>query len=83
MPHLGVTCRGFPYKPTAVDDGALGARREAAAIVADIQKLEADPALLIAVQRRAFIEKGLELVDGRNVRFATLHGIAKRGSART
>lgn len=37
---------------------------EAAAIVTDIGTLEADPALLIAVQRRSFIEKGLELVDG-------------------
>jgi len=38
---------------------------EVAAIVADIQKLEADPALLTAVQRSSWVEKGLELVDGR------------------
>jgi energy-coupling factor transporter ATP-binding protein EcfA2 len=37
---------------------------EAAQVVADLAKLEADPALLAALQRRSFIEKGLELVDG-------------------
>ena len=40
------------------------AKKEAAAIFADLAKLEADPALLAALQRRAFIEKGLDLVDG-------------------
>jgi hypothetical protein len=40
------------------------AKAEATAIVANLAKLEADPALLEALQRRAFIEKGLELVDG-------------------
>lgn len=40
------------------------AKTEAAAIVADLASLEADPALLAALQRRAFIEKGLDLVDG-------------------
>lgn len=46
--------------------GALGtqAATEAAAIAADIEKLQADPALLIAVQRQSLVEKGLELVDG-------------------
>src|SRR5262249_23330188 len=39
-------------------------RKEAAAIVADLAALEADPALLIALQRAVFIQKGLELVDG-------------------
>ncbi len=45
---------------------ALGtqAATEAVAILADIEKLEVDPALLIAVQRRSFVEKGLELLDG-------------------
>ncbi len=43
---------------------ASQAAAEAAAIVTDIEKLETDPALLIAVQRRAFVEKGLALVDG-------------------
>jgi hypothetical protein len=43
---------------------ASQAAAEAAAIVTDIGKLEADPALLIAVQRRSFVEKGLELMDG-------------------
>jgi len=40
------------------------AKKEAAEIVTDLEKLEADPALVAALQRRAFIEKGLELVDG-------------------
>jgi hypothetical protein len=38
--------------------------REAAAITCDLAELEADPALFTALQRAAFIEKGLELVDG-------------------
>lgn len=37
---------------------------EAAAIVADLVKLELDPPLLGALQRRALVEKGLDLVDG-------------------
>lgn len=37
---------------------------EAAEITGDLAKLEADPALLAALRRRAFVEKGLELVDG-------------------
>ncbi len=53
---------------TALSDAAKGfadlAKKQAAAILADLAKLEADPALLAALQRRAFIEKGLELVDG-------------------
>jgi DNA repair exonuclease SbcCD ATPase subunit len=52
----------------ALSDAAKGfpdlAKAEAAAIVADLAKLEADPALLAALQRRSFIEKGLDLVDG-------------------
>lgn len=40
------------------------AKTEAATIVANLAKLEADPALLAALQRRSFIEKGLDLVDG-------------------
>lgn len=40
------------------------AKTETAAIVADLASLDADPALLAALQRRAFIEKGLDLVDG-------------------
>ena len=40
------------------------AKTEAAAIVRDLARLEADPALLAALQRRSFIEKGLELVEG-------------------
>lgn len=52
----------------ALADAAVGcsdlAKNEAAAVVADLAKLENDPALLAALQRRSFIEKGLELVDG-------------------
>jgi hypothetical protein len=36
----------------------------ATAIAAGLARLEADPALLEALQRRSFIEKGLDLVDG-------------------
>ena len=39
-------------------------KTEAAGIVAELAKLEADRALLAAFQRRSFIEKGLDLVDG-------------------
>lgn len=39
-------------------------KAEESAILGGIAALEADPALLAAVQRRGFIEKGLELVDG-------------------
>ena len=41
----------------------LGAK-QAAAIVADLEKLETDPALLAALKRRSFIEKGIELIEG-------------------
>lgn len=40
------------------------AKAEVDAILADLARLESDPALLAALQRRALIEKGLELVDG-------------------
>lgn len=46
--------------PTLPDLG----KPETAAILSGIATLEADPALLAALQRRSFIEKGLELVDG-------------------
>jgi len=39
-------------------------KTEAASIVAELSKLEADPALYKALQRRDFVEKGLALVDG-------------------
>ena len=39
-------------------------KAEAAAIVDDLVKLELDPALLGALQRRALVERGLDLVDG-------------------
>jgi DNA repair exonuclease SbcCD ATPase subunit len=51
-----------------LSDAAKGlpdlAKTEAAEILSDLAKLEADPALLAALQRRSFIEKGLDLVDG-------------------
>lgn len=37
---------------------------EAGQITAGLAKLEADPALLAALQRRSFIERGLELLEG-------------------
>ena len=40
------------------------AKTEAAAIIIDLARLEVDPALLAALQRRSFIEKGLALVEG-------------------
>jgi recombinational DNA repair ATPase RecF len=40
------------------------AKADADAILADIAKLESQPALLAALQRRAFIENGLDLMDG-------------------
>ena len=53
----------------ALSDEAKGfpdlAKMEAAAIVADLSKLEVDPALFAALQRLSFIERGLDLVDGR------------------
>jgi hypothetical protein len=39
-------------------------KAEAVAIVNDLARLEADQALLAALQRRSFIEKGLTLVEG-------------------
>jgi hypothetical protein len=53
---------------TALADAAKGfpdlATPETAGIVTDLTTLEKDPALLAALQRRTFIEKGLELVEG-------------------
>jgi len=52
----------------ALSEAAKGlpdlAKADAGAILADLAKLESDPALLAALQRRAFIEKGLDLIDG-------------------
>jgi hypothetical protein len=52
----------------ALSDATKGfpdlAKTEAAAILSAFAKLEADPALLGALQRRPFIEKGIDLVDG-------------------
>ncbi len=39
-------------------------KAEAAAIIKDLVTLELDPALLGALQRRALVEKGLDLIDG-------------------
>ena len=39
---------------------------EVAAILADIETLEGDPALLEAIRQRSFVERGLALVDGRS-----------------
>ncbi|MFB3906513.1 MAG: AAA family ATPase [Acidobacteriota bacterium] len=40
------------------------AQAEATQILVSLEKLESDPDLFCALQRRAFIEKGLDLVDG-------------------
>ena len=52
----------------ALSDAAKGfsdlGEAEASAIAEHLTKLEQDPALLEALQRRSFIERGLELVDG-------------------
>jgi recombinational DNA repair ATPase RecF len=53
---------------TALSDAAKDfpelANKQAGAILADLEKLETDPALFAALQRRSFLEKGLEFVDG-------------------
>ena len=51
---LSEAARGFPTL----------AAGDAAAILCDLGRLENDPSLLAALQRHAFIEKGLDLVDG-------------------
>lgn len=52
----------------ALSDAGVGfpdlAKTEVDAILSGLAKLEADPALFDALQRRAFVEKGLALVDG-------------------
>jgi hypothetical protein len=48
----------------AIQGATAVAKKETAEIMADIAKLEADPALLAAVQGRSFVEKGLEFVAG-------------------
>ena len=48
----------------AVNSIAQRVGDDAAAILAGIAQLEADPALLLALQRRVLVEKGLELVEG-------------------
>jgi hypothetical protein len=40
------------------------AKAQADAMIGDLSKLESDPALLSALQRRSFIEKGLALIQG-------------------
>ena len=51
----------------ALADAAKGfaklGKSEAATITTDLARLDEDPALLAALQRRSFIERGLELVD--------------------
>ncbi len=52
----------------AIEEAARGfpslAKKESGAISSVLAKLEADPALLAALQQRSFIEKGLDLVSG-------------------
>ena len=49
---------------TAADGFSDLAKTEVAAVLADLARLECDSSLLEALQRRSFIEKGLDLVDG-------------------
>jgi hypothetical protein len=49
---------------TAMNGFADLGRKEGDAILSDLALLEADPALLIALQRGVLIQKGLELLDG-------------------
>ena len=52
----------------AVKDAQVGFTRlgasETAAVLTDLAALEGDPALLDAVKRRSFVERGLAMVDG-------------------
>ena len=52
----------------AFADAATGftelGKAEAAALTAGLEKLDSDPALLAALQRRSFVEKGLDLLEG-------------------
>jgi hypothetical protein len=70
---LAAKANDFNKQSALRDVGALAeaekgffglAKAEAAAIVHDLARLEAEPALFAALQRRSFIEKGLELVEG-------------------
>ena len=47
----------------AKEFGDLG-KAEATVLNTDLEKLDADPALLAALQRRSFIEKGIEFIEG-------------------
>jgi hypothetical protein len=48
----------------AAEEFSTMAQSDAAAILADLSKLEADADLFAALQRQAFVERGLELIDG-------------------
>ena len=54
LSSLSEAAKSFPELAKADADG----------IVSDLTTLEKDPGLLASLQRRAFIEKGLDLVDG-------------------
>jgi hypothetical protein len=58
------TLRDLKALTDAAGGFAADCAAEAGQIIADLAQLEADPALLSALQRRGFIEKGLALVDG-------------------
>lgn len=51
------------FSDASQDFPELG-RAHAASILSGISQLEADPTLMQALQRRSFVEKGLDLVDG-------------------
>ena len=50
----------------AVDGLPVAGKKLATELLTGLGKLEADPTLLDALHRRALIEKGLELIDGRD-----------------
>ena len=62
--HKQSAIRDVTALSEAGDGLATLGKVEAAAVLKHIRALESDPALLQAVTRRAFVERGLSLVDG-------------------
>lgn len=58
------TLRDLKATADAMDELPRLGQEHAEAILSSIATLEADPSLLIALQRRSLVEKGLDLVDG-------------------
>ena len=62
--NKGSALRDLKAFQDALSELAERGNGEVVSILTSLQLLEADPNLLVALQRRNFIEKGLELVDG-------------------